>query len=415
MDIALIIHELLVEGGGERLCVSLAQTLAQHGHAVMLYTSAYDKENCFPDICKDFTIKVIGRGSLPSLRRPLFIRGYLDMLRLASDIKESHEIWNPHHWPAQWGAVWLKRRLGGFVVWNCNDVPDFRQKAFHPASSKSAALAPLYWLYYLYDRTQNRKVDLTLLLSNWAKSEYQGLYSGRTDTVQSGIDPARFAPGGDRDTIRRRFAYSSEDFVLLWLGIFMPHRRLEDGIEALAHLASRGGSVKLLLAGSERAYPAYVASLKALADKLGIRDRIIFTGKVEENEIRDFYSACDAFLFPNDQQTWGLAVLEAMACGCPVLVSRGSGVHEILKDQENAILFSPRDPKTLADKIEMLAGNPKLRNDIAGKGMNLARETYNWDQFTRQVEAACRHLLRGDDSSLLVPAPAASHPTEEAS
>lgn len=412
MNIALIIHELLVEGGGERLCVCLAQALAQHGHKVVLYTTAYDEPNCFPEICKTFTIKVIGRGWFPSLQRPLFLRGYLDMLKLAASVEERHEIWNPHHWPAQWGAIWLKHRLGGSVVWNCNDVPDFYHKAKYSQSGRRAWLAFLYRLYYLYDRRQNRKIDTILLLSNWAESEYRAIYSGRTCVVRSGMDPARFAPNGDRAKIRGRFGYSNDDFVLLWLGIFMPHRRLEDGIEALGRLASRGVSVRLLLAGSDRTHPAYLTFLKALVRNLGLQDRVIFAGKVEEEELRDFYSACDAFLFPNDQQTWGLAVLEAMACGCPVLVSRGSGVHEVLTDQENAILFSPRDPEGLADKIEMLVDRPKMRNEVAQNGMRLARDTYNWDQFTFQVEAACRDFIRLEDSSVLSANPAASRRAE---
>ena len=173
------------------------RSLAKQGHKVVLYTTAYDELNCFPEICKAFTVKAVGRGRFSSLRKPLFLRGYLDMLRLAAAVEDRHEIWNPHHWPAQWSAVWLKRRLGGSVVWNCNDVPDFHQKVFHPQSLRGAALAFLYWLYYLYDRRQNRKVDLTLLLSNWAESEYRAIYPEQK-VVRCGMDPAKFAPGGDR-------------------------------------------------------------------------------------------------------------------------------------------------------------------------------------------------------------------------
>ena len=105
MNIALIMHELLVEGGGERQCVSLARALMQQGHQVTVYTSAYDRINCFQEICRDLRIVDVGRGRLPWLRKPLFIRGYLDMRRLRAVVTTRHEIWNPHHWPAAWGAV----------------------------------------------------------------------------------------------------------------------------------------------------------------------------------------------------------------------------------------------------------------------------------------------------------------------
>jgi glycosyltransferase involved in cell wall biosynthesis len=402
MDIALIIHELLIEGGGERQCVCLAQALARQGHSVTLYTSAYDHANCFPEICKSFTVKEVGRGAWAWIRKPLFIRGYLDMLRLSARIEARHQIWNPHHWPAQWGAVWLKQKIGGKVVWMCNDVPDFQHKARRPQSIGSAIRSPLYWLYSLYDIGQNRKVDLTLLLSEWAESDYRNFYSGRTLVVRSGADPSRFVPGGNRAGIRGRFGFAEDEFVLLWLGIFMPHRRLEDAIEAVAHLAARGTRVRLLLAGSDRSYPEYLAALKAQVHNLGLSSAVTFMGKVADPEICDFYAACDAFVFPNDQQTWGLVVLEAMACGCPVLVSRGAGVHEVLTHGDDALLFPPRNPQALAEQIEAFVHQPELRRKIAQSGMRLARETYTYDRFADQICKACQEVVDQDDSDVPV-------------
>lgn len=393
MNIALVMHELLVEGGGERQCVSLARALAAQGHQVTLYTSAYDRSNCFPEICKNLTIIDVGRGRLRWLRKPLFVRGYLDMKRLAAAVKDRHEIWNPHHWPAQWGSVWLKRKLGGAVVWMCNDVPNLHEKSQQRQSIGMIAAA-VHWLYYVYDRAQNRKVDMTMFLSQWAESEFKKIYAGRTCVVRSGADPERFARGGNRRKIRDRFGYKDSDFVLLWLGIFMPHRRLQDAIEAASRLKSQGFPVRLLLAGSDRSFPEYFNSLKTLAAQLGVTEEVTFAGKVADEEIQDFYCACDAFLFPNENQTWGLAVMEAMSCGCPVLVSRGAAVHEVLTDGENAFLFPPRNPEALAARIQSVTAQPALRTRVAQQGMELVRTKYNWEQFGRQVAQVFQDLIR---------------------
>ncbi|HZD95217.1 MAG TPA: glycosyltransferase family 4 protein [Candidatus Sulfotelmatobacter sp.] len=398
MNIALIMHELLVEGGGERQCLSLARALARQGHQVVVYTSAYDPPNCFPEICKEIDVVDLGRGIWPGLRKPLFLRGYLDMLHLARSVRGKHEIWNPHHWPAQWAALWLKRRLGGAVLWMCNDVPNLHDKSLQ-GSSIGRFSAGVHRLYYLYDRGQNRKIDLTMFLSNWAESEFKKIYSSHTCVVRSGADPDRFSPGGNRQKIRDRFGIGADEFVLLWLGIFMPHRRLQDAVEAVSHLISRGVKVRLLLAGSDRSFPEYFNTLKELVAKLGIQNQVAFAGKVEDDEVRDFYCACDAFLFPNENQTWGLAVLEAMACGCPVIVSEGAAVHEVLTDNENAVLFPPRKPDILAQKIDRLMNQPDERNRIAQAGMLLARTRYNWKEFARQVAALGEKLAKGQVSS----------------
>lgn len=401
MDIALIMHELLVEGGGERQCVSLARELSLRGHQITLYTSAYDRANCFPETCKDLRVVDVGRGLLRGLRKPKLLRGYLDMKRLTSAVKSRHEIWNPHHWPAQWGAVWLKQKLGGAVVWMCNDVPNLYEKA-HQRRSIGLIAAAVHWLYYVYDRAQNRRVDLTLFLSNWAEGKFKTIYAGRTCVVRSGVDPARFSRGGDRQKIRDRFGYKASEFVLFWLGIFMPHRRIQDAIEAVSLLKSHGFQVRLLLAGSDRSFPEYFSSLKALAAHLGVTHEITFTGKVADEEIRDFYCACDAFLFPNEQQTWGLAVLEAMACGCPVMVSQGAAVHEVLTDDENAFLFPARNPEALAAKIQSVANQPTLRAEVSQQGMDLVRTKYNWEQFAMQIAQACKGITRRETSDASV-------------
>ncbi len=393
MDIALIMHELLVEGGGERQCVSLARALALRGHQITLYTSAYDSTNCFPDICKDLDIIDVGRGLFPWLRKIRFLRGYLDMKRLASAVNRRHEIWNPHHWPAQWGAVWLKRKLGGAVVWMCNDVPNLREKA-QQRRSLGIFSAALHRAYYLYDRVQNRNIDRTLFLSNWAEKEFRAIYAGETSVVRSGVDPSRFDQGADRQKIRDRFGYSSADFVLLWLGIFMPHRRLQDAVESVSRLKTKGSPVRLLLAGSDRSFPEYFNSLKSLVAQLDITHEVTFAGKVADEEIDDFYCGCDAFVFPNENQTWGLAVLEAMACGRPVLVSHGAAVHEVLTDGENALLFPPRNPDALAARIQELVTQPALRVKIAQQGMNMVREKFTWEQFARQIEDVCKEAAK---------------------
>ena len=388
MNIALLMHDLLIEGGGERQCLSLARALMQQGHVVSVYTSAYDPSNCFPEICQDLTIRDVGRGWFPWLRKPFVLRGYLDMSHMARVVSKKNEIWNPHHWPAQWGAAWLKRKLGGTVIWMCNDVPNFHEKATQRADI-GLLRAAMFWLYYFYDRAQNRKIDVTLFLSRWAESEFEKIYAGATRVVRSGADPSRFAPGGNRAKIRERFGYQTDDFVLLWLGILMPHRRLEDAIDAVGLLKANSAKVKLLVAGSDRSYPEYLTSLKAQVDALGVQSQVTFAGKVADEEIRDFYCACDAFLFPNERQTWGLAVLEAMACGTAVLISRGAAVHEVLTDNENAFLFPARAPKTLAEKIELLATQPQLLQTVAHAGMMLVRTTYNWEQFAKQISQIC--------------------------
>jgi glycosyltransferase involved in cell wall biosynthesis len=314
------------------------------------------------------------------------------MLHLKDTVTRRHEVWNPHHWPAEWGAVRLKKKLGGPVVWMCNDVPNFHKQGRQ--APRSAILKRLmYFLDYRYDRAQTAQIDAVLLLSRWAEGEFKSIYEARTSIVRSGADVERFRPGGDREKVRRRFGFSDDSFFLLWLGIIMPHRRLQDAIRAVALLKQRGSCVKLLIAGSGWTHPEYLESLRHLITELQLENEVVLGGKVAESEMRDFYCACDAFLFPNEDQTWGLAVLEAMACGVPVLVSRSAAVYEVLTDGDNALLFPARNPEALAERIAMLLTDPRKRAQIAQAGMELVRSHYNWQRFAEQMEEAFQAAL----------------------
>ena len=382
MKIAVLIHELEVQGGGERQCVALARALQHAGHDVTLYTSAYDP-GCYTEICSELKIQVTGRGWFPHLRSSAYLRRFLDMRRMLAAIDEAHEIWNPHHWPPHWASVWLKRKLGGHVVWMCNDIPDFKQRydsARGARSLREKLKALRYRWMWKYDACQIKKIDLTLVLSDWTKEALLKVYDTRVSVIRSGMDE-RLRISGDSEKIRCRFGFAPTDFVVLWFGIFMPHRRLEDGITAIARLRERGVRAQLLLAGSTSAYPEYAEYLRRIACELKIQDVVVFAGPVPEEEVADYFAAADVFLFPSVNQTWGLVVIEAMAAAKPVVVSTGSGVHEVLEDNRTAMKVLPYSPDAVADKLELLYRDPRLREALAEAGRNYVLSRFSWERY----------------------------------
>lgn len=401
VKIALLIHELQVQGGGERQCVALARALQSAGHDVTLYTSVY-KPACYAQTCSELKIRVTGRGWLPRMEKSAYLRRFLDMRRMLAAIDEAHDIWNPHHWPCHWAAVWLKGKLGGQVVWMCNDVPDFKQKysgarVNHSLVEQFKAL--LYKWMWKYDARQIRGIDRTVVLSDWTKAELSEVYQTPISVVRSGMDSGLRIPG-ESEKIRQRFGLGSTDFVVLWFGIFMPHRRLEDGIVAIARLRERGVSARLLLAGATSASPEYAAQLRSVAAELKVQDMVVFAGPVAEIEVNDYYAAADVFLFPNVNQTWGLVVIEAMAAGKPVVVSTGSGVHEVLEDHKTALKVPPYDPDAIAERLELLYRNPRLRAALADSGKNYSRERFSWERYAQEMMDVFEQALTSSRNQL---------------
>ena len=430
MRIAILIAELIQQGGGERQAVYLARELQDMGHEVVLYTTAHDPQRCYPEVCAQLRVVVTGRHPVARLPVPSRrLRDYLNMRHLARYLRGPFDVLNPHHWPPHWAAVRAARRSSPppAVVWMCNDPPwDPPSLPDGSPSGVRGLISPLRRLMMRvqrwHDLRTTRDVSEIVVLSRYAKRQVDATYGTDCRVVRSGVDltslltdnPAKLTD------IRGEHAISSETFLLLSLGILMPHRRLEDALSGVAKAVAEGHDIHYLIVGSPSLHPDYANRLRSLAYELGLSQRVTFTGAVLENTLPLYYRACDAFIFPNENQTWGLAVTEAMACGKPVIVSTGAAVQEILEDGKTAFLVPPRRPDAIAAVLSRLIDSPELRKAVAERGRKHVAETLSWRTYAQAMlgifEESVAHLegetprvLQGQTLAARVPREASAH------
>ncbi|MDI6858525.1 MAG: glycosyltransferase family 4 protein [Dehalococcoidia bacterium] len=394
MKIAILLSDLTVQGGGDRQAVYLARELQEMGHDLTVYTPAFDG-GCYPDVCSRLRIVVTGKHPSAALMPSRRLRAFLDMRRMARGIEDGFDVLNPHHWPPHWAAVSAARRMARrpAIVWMCNDPP------WPPDAARGLSpRALLRRLFFRYDSAAVQEIDRVVVLSRYAKGILDATYGIDAAVVRSGVDieALRLGPGGDAGEIRRRRRIPADCFLVLALGILMPHRRIEDALEAVASLLNEGRRLHLLIAGSPEQYPEYAYSLREMARRLRITEHVTFAGAVDENELKLYYHACDAFLFPNENQTWALAVIEAMACGKPVVVSRGAAVQEVLEDGKTALLVPPRDPDAIAAALRRLMDGPGLAAQVAGNGQRFVADTFSWRRYAQSMLAIFEeHVAKG--------------------
>ncbi len=399
MRIGLLISDLTRQGGTERQALALAIALTEAGHEPIIYTVALDRERCYPHLLGRLDVRACGQPRRARRRLPRRLRDYLDMRQLAAAVREPVDVLNPHGWPAHWAALAAARRLPGRppIVWMCNDDP-WPPTFFAP----EPWWAPSQTLRRLVRRLAHRseqaiagRIDRIAVLDRRMAERVRQGYGREPDVVRSGVDVERLAAvdAGAVEALRRRLDVPEHTFLLLFAGILMPHRRLEDVIQALADAALRGKAVQLVVVGTHDLYPAYARKLRALAAQLGLADRVTWTGAVPEADLPVYYHACDAFIFPNEEQTWGLAVTEAMACGKPVVVSTGAGVHEVLTDGRDALLVPPRRPDAIADAVERLVRDEELRARLASQGRAFVESTLSWQRYAESMLALFQEAL----------------------
>jgi glycosyltransferase involved in cell wall biosynthesis len=193
----------------------------------------------------------------------------------------------------------------------------------------------------------------------------------RVEVAYGGIDPI----------FLRAEPAAAWSWRLLYVGRIDPRKGIDTAIEALALLPD-SGSLRVVGGGDGE----HLESLRALAARLGVADRVEFSGPRPQEDLPAIYAASDAVLFPvRWQEPWGLVPLEAMASGRPVVATGAGGSSEYLRDGENCLLFPAGDAHALAERVSRLEADATLRASLSSAGPQTAR-AHTHDAFNVRVE-----------------------------
>lgn len=189
--------------------------------------------------------------------------------------------------------------------------------------------------------------------------------------IPNGVDTKHFSVAARlarRFEARQRRNFRDEDFILLLIGNDWRNKGLPTILEAMAALP--GLPLRLLVVGNDNAEP-----FRASAVQLGVQDRCSW--ELSNPEVLDFYAAADVYISPSREDSFGLPVAEAMACGLPAITSVCAGVTDYIHSGvDGFVLREPRDPQTLSKLIELLQAEPDLRRKI---GEAASKTILEWD------------------------------------
>jgi len=196
------------------------------------------------------------------------------------------------------------------------------------------------------------------------------LYSGVNDT---------FRPITDETALRQvrvKYRLGSEPFILA-VGTLQPRKNFARLIQALAQLPDR--EVKLVLAGG-RGW--LYESIFAEVERLQLQTRVVFPGFVEDADLPALYSAARVLAYPSLYEGFGLPILEAMACGTPVVTSNVSCLPEVAGDA--ALSVAPTDVTALAEALHRALSDEALRATLTARGAERARQ-FSWATSAQQL------------------------------
>lgn len=212
------------------------------------------------------------------------------------------------------------------------------------------------------------KCSKILTVSNFSKKKIVEWLKCDPDKVQvtyNGIN-STFTPIDDSNMFQAvRKKYSLPEKFVLYIGNLKEHKNVVTLIKSMKYVKK----IKLILNGKE------TQELKDLIEKLDIWDRVSFIGYVDDEDIKYLYNMAEIFVFPSLYEGFGLPPLEAMACGCPTIISDAECLRELITDDD--FTFEKKDYKQLAEKINELLEDEKLRKKFIDKGVQFA-SNYTW-------------------------------------
>lgn len=209
----------------------------------------------------------------------------------------------------------------------------------------------------------------------------------KVHVVYHGVDPIfRPRPAEKVESFRRR--HGLPERFLLFVGTLEPRKNLVRLIEAFARCRADAGTY-LVLAGARGWYDEEIF---ATVERLGMGDRVLFPGHVPNAELPLWYNAATAFAYPSLYEGFGLPVLEALACGTPVLTSAASSLPEVAGD--GALMVDPFCVEEIADGLHRLLTDESLRETVRRRGLeNAAR--FTWPRTAAETVAVYQQALTG--------------------
>ncbi len=178
-----------------------------------------------------------------------------------------------------------------------------------------------------------------------------------------------------------------QDRIILFVGRLVEKKGLIYLLRAL-QLILKKHKVTIIIGG----WGSEEEKLKKLIHRLGFLDKVKFIGVILRQDLPPLYRSSDLFILPSiidskgETETLGVVLIEAMACGLPIIGSKEGGIVDIITDFENGLYIQPKDEYDIAEKVDLLLSDSKLREKFKINGPNTVKKKFSWDKSAENVE-----------------------------
>lgn len=375
--------------GGQNVYVrEVARALARRGHLVDVFTRGRDS-GAHPEIheldgARVVRLPVGPRGYVPRTQLFQYLPDFLDQLKQFSwQQRQRYDAVHTNYWLSGWVGMKLT------ASWN---VPHVHTHHSLGAVKFGAVGGPVGNgnVRLKVEEMLNGTCSTIVATSPQDVASIMEHYRqiGPISIVPCGVDPEVFKPL-DATLCRLELGLPADGPLLAYVGRFDPNKGIDTFVRSAARVAEAHPAMQLLFAGGydpDAEDAAEYERIQALVAELGLTERSIFLGKVEQERLAMVYSAADVCVVPSHYESFGMVAIEAMACGTPVVASDVGGLRYSVVHRETGLLARARDPESFASAISLLLEDRPLREVMGRSGARLVAELFTWDAIASRLE-----------------------------
>jgi len=214
-------------------------------------------------------------------------------------------------------------------------------------------------------------------------AKYQQRYGYKIAEIPNGVDTDFFKPSFSNGNLKNKYGLMNKKVVLFVGGLDSAH--YFKGVNYLlkaVQLLDRD-DLKLILVGDGDLKQVYID----LAESFGIYDKVIFAGYIPDGELIKYYNLCDFFVLPSidKSEAFGMVLLEAMACGKPVIATNLPGVRQVVNKKMDGRLARPKDAEHLAEQMKYFLDHPQEIIEYGKAGRQKVLEKYGWSIIVKKI------------------------------
>jgi glycosyltransferase involved in cell wall biosynthesis len=228
-----------------------------------------------------------------------------------------------------------------------------------------------------------RRSDMITAVSKGVAQELSGygLNPNGVDVIWNGVDEAVFVPALNKN----------EDKYILYTGRLSARKGLFDLVECGRYVCNEYPDLKFIILGKGE----LLDKLKARVDDLGLKDKFIFTGFVNSENLIRLYQNATIFVLPSHYEGLPTTLLEAMSCRLPVVATYISGNVDVIENGKNGILIPPKSPQKMAEAISILLEDEELKKKLGENARKTIEQRFTWDIICNNILKCYTTALEG--------------------